>query len=271
VTTRATAFSKVTLSLRVLGGRPDGYHELDALVVPATEPHDSLTFAPTAEMSLRVSGPCAAGVPVDASNLAWRAAHAVGATVSIGLVKGIPPGAGLGGGSADAAAVLAALGGGCDAAMIAAELGADVPVCLQGTPARMQGRGEIIEPIAGLPVLPLVIVAPEFGCDTAAVYRAWDALGEPRAHRELDAPRGYPGPFVNDLEPAAEHIEPRLQTFRENAEDIMGKPLLMCGSGSAFVAWFDDDAAANDAQQRAADAIGERVWRSDVIVGSRSS
>ncbi len=271
VTTRVIACSKVTFSLRVLGKRPDGYHELDALVVPATEPHDTLMLRPAAEMSLRVSGAFTDGVPTDDSNLVWRAARAVQATVAIDLVKGIPAGAGLGGGSTDAAAVLAALGAGSDVAAMAAELGSDVPVCVHGGPARMRGRGEIIEPVAEVPPLPLVVVAPEFGCATAAIYQAWDELGEPRSHRELEAPSGYPGPFVNDLEPAAEHVEPRLRAFRETVEDVIGQALLMCGSGSAFVAWFEDAGVADDAKQRAADAIGERVWRSDAIVSSRSS
>jgi 4-diphosphocytidyl-2-C-methyl-D-erythritol kinase len=270
VTTRVTAFAKVTLSLRILGRRPDGYHELDALVVSATEPHDSLILRSAPQMSLRVSGPFADDVPTDDSNLAWRAARALDATLAIELAKGVPAGAGLGGGSADAAAVLAAVGNGSDTTAIAAELGSDVRVCLHGGPARMRGRGEIIEPIAEIPALPLVIIAPEFGCATAAVYRAWDELGAPRSRREIPAPRGYPGPFVNDLEAAAEQLEPRLRAFRETAEDVIGTPLLMCGSGSAFVAWFDDAAAADDAALRAADAISERVWRSDAIVKSSS-
>src|SRR5713101_6219851 len=121
---RVDAFAKLTLSLHVTGVRADGYHELDATMVSINAPYDSLLLKPAANTSLTITGPFAEGVPADASNLAWRAADACGATVEIELRKGIPPGAGLGGGSADAAAVLTALGG--DPA-IAASLGADVP------------------------------------------------------------------------------------------------------------------------------------------------
>ncbi len=163
--------------------------------------------------------------------------------------KGIPAGAGLGGGSSDAAAILRELGG---RASDAAALGSDVPFCLQQFPAWMRGRGEIIEPIPGLPPLDLVIAAPHFGCDTPAVYRAWDALGGPTSTRAIVAPGSHPGPFVNDLEPAAEHVEPRLTDFRAELEEATGRPALLCGSGSAYAVWFDDSAACDDAAHLAA-------------------
>ncbi|HYL53085.1 MAG TPA: 4-(cytidine 5'-diphospho)-2-C-methyl-D-erythritol kinase, partial [Acidimicrobiia bacterium] len=108
---RVDAFAKLTLSLRVTGVRADGYHELDAIMVSVSEPHDTLEIEDAPQRSLEVVGPFGAGVPADTRNLAWRAAEACGASVAIRLHKGIPPGAGLGGGSADAAAVLVALGG----------------------------------------------------------------------------------------------------------------------------------------------------------------
>ena len=166
-----------------------------------------------------------------------RALELLDRPMAVDLVKGIPAGAGLGGGSADAAAVLAALGG---TAEQAAALGSDVPFCLHRLPAWMRGRGEIIEPIADLAPLDLVIVAPPFGCSTpASTPRGTSSAGRAR-NATIDAPAGYPGPFVNDLEPAAEAVEPRLREFRARLEAVIDRPALLCGSGSAYAAWFGD-------------------------------
>jgi len=165
---RVDAFAKLTLSLHVTGTRPDGYHELDATMVSITEPHDSLLLRPAARTSLTVTGPFADRVPAGASNLAWRAADACGVPLEIALHKGIPAGAGLGGGSADAAAVLVALD--ADPA-VAPALGADVPFCCRGGFARVSGIGDRLEP-AATPPLVIVVATPGFGCSTAAVYRA---------------------------------------------------------------------------------------------------
>src|SRR5207237_937986 len=162
---RVDAFSKLTLSLHVTGVRANGFHELDATMVSIDEPRDSLVLKPAERTSLMLSGPFARGVPADASNLAWRAADACGASVEIALHKGIPSGAGLGGGSADAAAVLTALG--ADPAL-AVSLGADVPFCMQGGFARVGGIGDELHP-GNLPVLAIVIATPPFGCVAAAV------------------------------------------------------------------------------------------------------
>ncbi|MDQ1511400.1 MAG: rRNA (adenine1518-N6/adenine1519-N6)-dimethyltransferase, partial [Actinomycetota bacterium] len=103
---RLDAYAKLTLSLQVVGTRPDGYHEIDAFVVSVSEPHDEILLRPALAPSLLVTGPQGAGVPGGDDNLALRAALGLGANVSIELRKRIPMGAGLGGGSADAAAVL---------------------------------------------------------------------------------------------------------------------------------------------------------------------
>jgi 4-diphosphocytidyl-2-C-methyl-D-erythritol kinase len=261
--TRVHAPAKVTLSLRVVGVRDDGYHELEALTLSTTAPHDVLVVVDAPVTSITVTGAFADGVPTDETNLVARALTARGTTRAVTIDKAIPAGAGLGGGSSDAAAVLRLLGG---TAADAAALGSDVPFCLHQLPAWMRGRGEVIEPIDGLTPLDLVIAAPHFGCDTPAVYRAWDALGGPRASREVAAPAGYPGPFVNDLEPAAEQLEPRLIDFRREFEQCTHRPALLCGSGSAFAAWFDDDLGCDDAYRLAQERFGDRVWRATTIV-----
>ncbi|MGH8976657.1 MAG: 4-(cytidine 5'-diphospho)-2-C-methyl-D-erythritol kinase, partial [Acidimicrobiia bacterium] len=255
--TRLEAYAKVTLSLRIIGIRSDGFHELEALTVSATQPHDVLVLADAEETIVELSGPFAAGVPTGDANLVTRALHLLRRPMRVELYKGIPAGAGIGGGSADAAAVLHALGGTIEHG---AALGSDVPFSMQRSPAWMRGRGEALEPVSDLAPLALAIAAPEFGCSTPAVYRAWDDLGGPRSDRVVDAPDGYPGPFANDLEPAAERVEPRLREFRQRLEDTLQRPALLCGSGSAYAAWFDDPAACDDAATRATRALDARVW-----------
>jgi 4-diphosphocytidyl-2-C-methyl-D-erythritol kinase len=240
---RVDAFSKLTLSLHITGMRADGLHELDATMVSIDEPHDSLDLKPATRTSLAITGPFAVGVPTDASNLAWRAADACGATVEISLHKGIPTGAGLGGGSADAAAVLTALG--ADPAL-AASLGADVPFCMQGGFARVRGIGDELEPSAA-PALAIVIATPPFGCSTAAVYRAWDEFGGP--HHE-----------INDLQAAAEFVEPRLVDFRRRVEAAAGAQTILAGSGSSYAVVFENVGDADPARARVAAAVPGSVW-----------
>jgi 4-diphosphocytidyl-2-C-methyl-D-erythritol kinase len=237
------ALAKLTLSLHVTGTRADGYHELDAVMVSIDEPRDTLTIRPAARTTLAVGGPFAAGVPVDGANLAWRAADACGAAVEITLHKGIPSGAGLGGGSADAAAVLVALG--ADPALASA-LGADVAFCMRGGRARVRGIGDVLEPVEPQ-ALSIVVATPPFGCATADVYRAWDALGGP--HDE-----------INDLQPAAQHVEPRLGAFRREVETAAGAPAILAGSGSSYAVVFEDAARAAQARDRVADGVAGSVW-----------
>ena len=151
--------------------------------------------------------------------------------VEIALHKGIPSGAGLGGGSADAAGVLVALG--ADPAL-AATLGADVPFCMQGGAARVGGIGDGLEPVE-LPGGWFVVATPRFGCSTADVYRAWDALGGPHDQ-------------VNDLQAAAEHVEPRLREFKRQVEAVAGAPAFLAGSGSSYAVAFDDIKVADTAR-----------------------
>jgi 4-diphosphocytidyl-2-C-methyl-D-erythritol kinase len=265
---RALARAKVTLSLRVLGHRPDGYHALEALAVSVAEPSDAvdLRLRPGVGVRLQLSGR-AAGVPAGPQNLCARAARLLleeaaasqgpwAATgLEIALHKSIPAGAGLGGGSADAAATLLAgtrlLGLGIEGAALAAlaaHLGSDVPFCLAGGAAWMRGRGEVLEPLALPGPTPLVVAVPPFALATPAVYAAWDRLGGPRAERTCPPPPSLapllPDGLANDLEPAAEAVEPRLRPFREALEFLAGRPAVMAGSGSAYAVPADSEAEA---------------------------
>lgn len=220
---RELAPAKLTLSLRVTGVRADGYHELDAVMVAVSEPCDVVTVERAPAMSLSVTGPFARDVPTDATNLAWRAAAACGVSVAITIEKNIPAGGGLGGGSADAAAVLRLLGG---TEELGATLGADVPFCMRGGAARVQGVGDVVEPV-NVEARSIFIATPRFACDTAAVYRAWDELGGPHAD-------------PNDLEPAALAVAPQLRAFKAS----LGVPAVLAGSGSSF--WCDTEPKAVD-------------------------
>jgi 4-diphosphocytidyl-2-C-methyl-D-erythritol kinase len=243
-----TAHAKLTLSLHITRTRSDGYHELDATMTSISAPSDLLVLRRGRRTALAVNGPFAAGVPADASNLAWRAADACHAHVEIELHKGIPSGAGLGGGSADAAAVIAGLHG---APSIAESLGADVPFCLRGGFARVRGIGEKLETIA-LPTREIVVVTPPFSCSTADVYRAWDELGGPRDE-------------VNDLRPAAERVEPRLVEFRRRVEAAAEAPAFLAGSGSSYAVSFEHAADAEAARARIATAVTGSVWLATTV------
>ena len=243
-----TAHAKLTLSLHVTGVRSDGYHTIDATMVSISAPSDRLVLSRARRTALTVEGPFAEGVPADSSNLAWRAVEACGARMRIELHKGIPCGAGLGGGSADAAAVIRALGG---SRSLAAALGADVPFCMRGGFARVRGIGEKLES-SETPKLSIVVVTPPFGCSTAAVYRAWDELGGPRDE-------------VNDLRAAAEHVEPRLDGFRREVEAAAGAPAILAGSGSSVAVVFEDAAEAEPARARVEAAVTGSVWLASTV------
>jgi 4-diphosphocytidyl-2-C-methyl-D-erythritol kinase len=215
VVVRAPA--KLTLSLRLKGVRADGYHLIDAEMV-TLELADELTF--TEGDRLTISGPFGAGLPTDDSNLVRKALRAVGRQAAVQVVKNIPAQGGLGGGSADAAAVLRWAG--CDDVAIATSIGADVPFCVVGGRARVTGIGEIIEPMTFVDRA-FTLIVPPVGVSTIAAYKAWDALGGPHAE----------GP--NDLEAAALVVEPQLVRWRDRITEAAGIAPTMAGSGST---WF---------------------------------
>jgi 4-diphosphocytidyl-2-C-methyl-D-erythritol kinase len=220
------ALAKLTVSLRVVGVRADGYHLLDAEMV-TLDLHDTLTFADGD--GLTVDGPFASGVPTDDTNLVRAALRVLGRAAQVHVHKAIPHGGGLGGGSADAAAVLRWAG--AHDLTLAARLGADVPFCLVGGRARVTGIGEVVE------ALPFVertytLCTPPFAVSTPAVFRAWDALGGPAAG----------GP--NDLEPAALAVEPRLAAWRDRLGEATGTAPVLAGSGATWFVEGDHGAVA---------------------------
>jgi 4-diphosphocytidyl-2-C-methyl-D-erythritol kinase len=233
-----SAFAKLTLSLSVTGVRDDGFHFLDAEMV-SIDLADTLTFEPGTGVTVVDEVPGGLGVdrvPTGPENLVARALDAVGRRASIRIVKRIPVGAGLGGGSADAAAVLrwAAV----TDVSVAAGLGADVPFCVRGGRARVTGVGEVLEPLV-FEDRCFVVLLPPLSVDTGAVYRAWDErrspLGEASPH---DADAG------NDLEPAAVAVAPELARWRERLAAVTGQRPRLAGSGAAWFVEGDRDSLA---------------------------
>ncbi len=219
---RLKAPAKLTLSLRITGVRPDGYHLIDAEMVSLSL-HDVITIDSTGTGIVAV-GMFAGGVPTDSTNLVAKALTLVERSARVTIDKRIPHGGGLGGGSSDAAAVLRWAGWGTDTAQLeaAAGLGADVAYCLVGQRARVRGFGELVEPLPH-ENRTVTLVIPPLRVSTPAAYRAWDALGGPTA----------PGP--NDLEPAAIMVEPELARWRDRIGNACGRTPVLAGSGAT---WF---------------------------------
>ena len=238
--------AKLALSLRVTGVRADGYHLLDAEMV-TLDLADTLVFAPGDGLEVispagragRAAPRVAPGLFGD-DNLIRRALAAVGRRARVTLTKRIPVGGGLGGGSADAAAVLRWAG--CTDLALAASLGADVPFCLVGGRARVSGIGETVEalPFDEVAGRSYTLAVPPFGVSTVAVYREWDRQGGPS------------GSGPNDLEPAALAVEPRLAIWRDRLAEATGVVPVLAGSGAT---WFV--AGAHPGQGR----LVVRVWR----------
>jgi len=250
-------FAKVNLALQVRPRDRSDRHPLRSLV-QSIDLDDIVTVAPAEEDGFIVEAP--EEVPGDENNLAWRAMEAVRLRVrrpiSMRLNKRIPVAAGLGGGSADAAASLVAAGGlfGADEAAlrsIAPGLGGDVPFCLTGGRLWMEGYGERLTPTPMSSDFWLAIAVPPFELSTAAVYRRWDALDGP-AGPAVDA-RWLPpslrelAPLVNDLTPAAIALRPDLGEWIVDLAAAWGTGVAMSGSGPAVFGFFADVEEATDA------------------------
>jgi 4-diphosphocytidyl-2-C-methyl-D-erythritol kinase len=231
--------AKLTVELHVEGVRPDGYHLLEAEMVTLSLV-DRLDFA-VGDGLFVVDEGAGTPVPSGSDNLVSRALSVIGVSASVTLHKRIPAGGGLGGGSADAAAVLR-WSGRADVAELAPRLGADVPFCLRGGRARVSGVGERVEPLPFraeryLVLCPPVVVA------TPLVYRAFDDLGSPA---EGD----------NDLEPAALAVVPELAQWREALWRLTGTRPRLAGSGASWWVRLEPD-------------VAEGVFPSEVVLGGR--
>ena len=247
--------AKLNLALHVTGRRADGYHLLDSLVVFA-DMGDRVTVAPGQGFTL--SGPFAGDLTED-GNLCLRAAVLMGLTASIGLEKVLPVASGIGGGSADAAAVLRAFarGGevlpGSDAL---ARLGADVPVCMLNRPARMRGVGEVLDPLPPLPGLHLVLVNPGVAVSTPAVFAALARRDNPGLpdlpvrFADADALADWLALTRNDLQEPALVLAPVIGAVLDALAQTGARLSRMSGSGATCFGLFPTRAAAQEAQAR---------------------
>jgi len=216
---RLLAPAKLTTSLRIVGTRDDGYHLIDAEMV-SLDFGDWLSVTEEGASAVEFFDSQGNELLLGTDNLVSRTLRHIGSDASVRIEKVIAAGAGLGGGSADAAAILHWAGHSDPIA--AASLGADVVFCLAGGRARVQGIGELIEQ---LPFEDRVftLFTPPVMSSTPAVYRAWDDLGGPV------------GDNGNDLEPAALVVAPELARWRDEFGDAIGVRPRLAGSGST---WF---------------------------------
>lgn len=256
---RAEAYAKVNIGLRVGRRREDGFHPVSG-IFQSIAIVDRLTLVGGEEDA--IAGPAGRPVPDGLDNLAFQAAAAVRAAagstsaLAMTLAKEIPAAAGLGGGSADAAAGLALAGRHFGVAMatlteIAPRLGSDVPFCLVGGTARVAGRGELVSPLAPLSGFSLAVVVPPIEISTPAAFHMWDQLGEPEGPRMeqsvLPPALREQGDLRNDLFPAAVALAGNLSDWRAELEERWGRPVMLSGSGPSLYGFFLDDDEARGA------------------------
>jgi len=255
--------AKLNLFLEVLGKRPDGYHEIESLMV-AVSLHDSLSFTddPSGEISLRCNEPT---LPVGGDNLVVMAAERLKASAGslrgarIVLDKAIPAESGLAGGSSDAAATLLALDRLWDLRLprerlleLAAEIGSDVTFFIHGPAAVCRGRGERVKPVLLKESYHFVLVRPPVGISTADIYRRVVPPQEPRPIGPTLEALSHGGlaelgrSLFNRLQPVAEDLRPELARVKDALAGLgpLLNGYLMSGSGSAYFGLCPDSAAA---------------------------
>jgi 4-diphosphocytidyl-2-C-methyl-D-erythritol kinase len=262
--------AKLNLFLEILGRRPDGFHEIETLML-AVDLHDRLSFTddPSGSIALECDDPA---LPSGGENLVVKAALELKATAgctrgaSVALEKAIPTQAGLAGGSSDAAATLVALDQLWDLHLpadrldaVAAAVGSDVPFFLHTPAAVCRGRGEQVEPVPLEQALHFVVVCPPLGLSTAEVYRHLTPPERPRPVGPVvealaqDGPAALGQSLFNRLQPTAETLCPALVRVRDALAEL-GPPLLvghlMSGSGSAYFGLARDNSAAHVAAGR---------------------
>ena len=267
---RIQAPAKLNLSLRVLGRRDDGYHDIESLMVRLPQLADELEFSEAEKFSFSCDDPT---VPGDEGNLvikalrAYEAAAKTECRVAIHLKKSIPHGAGLGGGSSDAAATLRALDqlhegklGTNRLIELAAAIGSDVPFFLGDAAVRVSGRGERLESVKPPPALPILLLKPTFGVPTPEAYRHWsdsqEIPGIPYAPQMIDGLE-----LVNDLERpvfAKHRFLAELKQWLLRRDEV--RAALLCGSGSTIFAVLHAGADAAQLARCARHELDPTLW-----------
>ncbi len=266
----ASAPAKINLSLNVAALGDDGYHPLQSLVVFAAI-GDDLRFESAPKLTLNIDGPFGSNLAGASDNLVWRAARALQETTNttlgaaISLTKNLPIAAGIGGGSADAAAALRGLNtlwqcglSPRDLEDIAAGLGADVPVCVQSRPRFMRGRGQILDDISPWPDLYAVLVNPGIAISTKEVFARFDDFGAgnvlnglaPKPTKDVDAALAQLAMLDNSLTQAACAQSPAIGALLATLARHDPTALVrLCGSGATCMAIVRNAAAATQLKQ----------------------
>jgi len=273
-TTSVFAPAKINLSLHVIGQRADGYHLLDSLVAFAPV-GDMVSFAPGRGLSLRVSGPEAAGVPVDRSNLVLRAAElAGGSDLAFYLHKALPAASGIGGGSSDAAAVLRGLGAALDPEALT-RLGADIAMCLTPHPQRVQGIGEHCARVQ-LPPLPALLVNPRIEVATPAIFKALSQKtnapmpAQLPQFNEARACIDWLATQRNDLQAPAIAQAPQIGALLDVLVALPGCHLArMSGSGATCFALFSTQSDLQSAEAKLR-ATHPQCWIASGVLGDQT-
>lgn len=263
-TLRVHAPAKINLTLDVLGQRPDGYHELATIMVPLTLADElEIIFKPQPVSDIRIitAEPELQDPHTNLAALAaakFLQAGRLNAAVQLKLKKNIPLGAGLAGGSSDAAAVLRGLQQ-LTAALepeqlrqLAEELGSDVPFCLLNQPALATGRGEQLRPLKNALPMEIVILKPDFSLSTAAIFKAWspDPQAAPAGHEaflaawELQDLKALCSYMHNHLEATVSRRYPEIETLKQHLLAAGALRAQMSGSGPSVFGVFADAAAA---------------------------
>lgn len=256
------AAAKLNLALHVRGRMPDGRHAIETVFAFCTD-GDRLSAEPADGLSLTVSGPFAAELPVEPDNLVVRAAEAlrkaagVASGAAIHLDKKLPVASGIGGGSADAAAALRLLTSlwridPKHASAVAPDLGSDVPACLLSLPARGEGPGDVMTPVdlADLSGRPVLLINPRVALSTADVFAAWDGVDR--------GPLGDWREGRNDLQAAAVALVPQIETVLALLSLQRGASIVrLSGSGATCFALFDNE----EDRDTAADGVPREWWR----------
>ena len=268
--------AKINLSLRILGKRPDGFHELETLMVPiGLSDEIEIVHAPGHGISLTCNDP---EIPTDSGNLCVKAVElfreetGIVHGISISLMKRIPHGAGLGGGSSDAAVVLKGLNALFDEplvaeelALLAASLGSDVPFFMHDGSAVCRGRGEILEEAPAIPERRILLIKPPFPVPTAWAYKRYAEVKESGTKFHVD-PIQHLGPIelINDLEPPVFAKYLLLPAMKEwLLEQSAVESAFMTGSGSTMVAVIKptaDDDGIPALKQAIHAEFGETMW-----------
>lgn len=267
------ARAKINLCLHVTGQRDDGYHLLDSIVVFA-DIGDQITVVPSDVFSLIINGPFASGLSAGEDNLVLKAARLYAKNckgAAITLTKNLPVASGIGGGSADAAATLRAMSRLTGATLpqdAGLSLGADVPVCLQSTPCRMEGIGELLTPIKDMADIAAVLVCPNVSVATSSVFQAIKSKDNPPISQHSDGQdlSAFLHQQRNDLEKPSIALMHEIGQCLDQIKQAGASLARMSGSGATCFGLFESDIAAQNAAQSLSNSCPD-WWVKPCILG----